>query len=396
MRITDCGLRIAPHLLGSVLGLLAVLLSAEGSAEDGGLTGRLDAGIAKALAALIAKQSATGGFHSETYGVLKPGAATTAFVVETLSRLPEAQRAAHSQALERAMAFVKATEAEGRGIGSKGEWLEYPVYSTALAIRTWQRLKPVGWEADVARWRVFLVAQQHAEANGCAPEHQAYGGWSAPGLTPDRVNRDADLSATRYALDALLAADLDAQDPLWRRARVFLSRHGNATDGGFVYSRVLYSKNKAGDDARTETGYRSYGSATLDGLLILARLDGRGQPEGTAAPTAAEPLKKARAWWEATHALIGPAGFEGATGEQAAWAPAMNFYYRAALAEAAASGAMPLNAGQWRELADLTLRLQGADGLWRNESALMKEDDPLLASPMALQVLLHARGRNDR
>ncbi|MBE7466123.1 MAG: hypothetical protein HS116_21815 [Planctomycetes bacterium] len=382
-------------MLDSVLGLLAALLSTTLWAEEGGLAERLDAGIARTLAALIAKQSADGGFHSETYGVLKPGAATTAFVLETLSRLPEAQRAVHAQALERAMAFVKATEAEGRGIGSKGEWLEYPVYSTALAIRTWLRLKPAGWEADAARWRAFLVAQQHAEANGCAPEHPAYGGWSAPGLTPGRVNRDADLSATRYALDALLASDLDAKDPLWRRARVFLGRHGNATDGGYVYSRVLYSKNKAGDDGRSETGYRSYGSATLDGLLILECLGMRGQPDDMGALIAAEPLKKARAWWAATHALAGPAGFEGATGEQAAWAQAMNFYYRAALAEAAASGALDLKPEAWRELAELTLRLQSADGLWRNESALMKEDDPLLASPMALQVLLHARGRND-
>ena len=64
---------------------------------------------------------------------------------------------------------------------------------------------------------------------------------------------------------------------------------------------------------------------------------------------------------------------------------------RAALAEAAASSILKLDRAQWSALAELALKTQRADGLWSNSVNLMKEDDPLIASPFAMQSLLHAR-----
>ena len=179
---------------------------------DAELPKKLDDGIARTIKALLAKQAADGGWHSETYGPMKPGAATTAFVLEALSRLPEDERKAHAEAVAKAMKFlIEQTDKDG-AIGMKGEWPEYPTYTTALAILTWARLKPEGWEQTIKPWVEWLKSAQHSEANGCKREDPAFGGWNANGRHKEGIARHADLSATRYALQALQAVGGDRKN----------------------------------------------------------------------------------------------------------------------------------------------------------------------------------------
>ena len=46
----------------------------------------------------------------------------------------------------------------------------------------------------------------------------------------------------------------------------------------------------------------------------------------------------------------------------------------------------------WRKLAAVTSAAQHADGLWASETAIMREDDPLISTPLALETLLLCRG----
>jgi hypothetical protein len=71
----------------------------------------------------------------------------------------------------------------------------------------------------------------------------------------------------------------------------------------------------------------------------------------------------------------------------------MLYYYLAASAEVFARlGVREAPAGHdWRkDLAEALVRRQQPDGSWKNPSFLMKEDDPLIATGLALRALVAA------
>src|SRR5205085_4398245 len=82
-----------------------------------------------------------------------------------------------------------------------------------------------------------------------------------------------DLSMTRYVIEALRAAGMQASDPALECARVFIGRcqnfdprHPADGDGGFFFSTTEFDTNKAGHDGQH---FRSYGTTTADGVLGL-------------------------------------------------------------------------------------------------------------------------------
>ena len=327
--------------------LLIVLVSARGlgagTADDGRIA------IAKAAAYLWSKQGADGGWHSETYGLLKSGQSLTPFILVALLELPDPPK----EAVDRAIRFIVANTNAAGEVGRSDPSLEdYPNFATSLAVRALRRAgKPVDRMIEALR------AQQFRAANGWTPADAAYGGWGMGGplRRPPHAGH-VDLCMTRHVLQAV-------GDPAGR-AQKYLDRCRNA-DGGFMFSPVVLDANKAGVG-------KSYGTATADGVLSLLALG--------------EPADRALEWLTAHHRVDGVPGFDDAT---AKWRDGMLYYYLAASAQAfkAANGGPK---GWQEEMIRSLVGRQREDGSFRNASFLMKEDDALIATTLALLALTSA------
>ncbi len=372
------------------------ILAAE---DDNALREKIDAAIVKGADALWKLQAEDGGWHSVTYGHLKPGVATTAFVLETLATIDKDRHAAD---FERAEKFLIAAQGKDGGLGTGGEWLELPTYSTALGIMAFAKLKPEGWEKTVEPWVKYLKAAQHSEDNGCKPEDPAYGGWAPEGIFVKGRGRNVNISATRYALNAL--AKSDARDSR-RRARDFIRACQNYAesdanaDGGFFFSPGTADLNKAGKTS-DEKKFKSYGSATADGVLAMRSL---GELGGLPAiPGRGSPGHEA---WEQVHAfnrarksaekwLLSNATAEVCPGfdekDKGGWANGLTHYFRAQFSDVLI-GIPDANQQLATRFAQVTLAAPLPDGLWKNKSILMKEDDPLIATPLALKTLWNCK-----
>lgn len=219
-----------------------------------------------------------------------------------------------------------------RGLGRLPvEGAEYPAYALTLSILAVRRLDP---GRDVAPWVKRLRAMQLTEDLGWSPDDSVYGGWDHGAVTARKPQRQRpDLSLTAFACEAV------GGDP---RARTFAERC-RAADGGFFFTPdpLAIHLNKAGSGVSTAT-------ATCDALGILGE-DAR-----------------ARKWLVEHPAL--PAE---------PWAEAVFFYHAAARARIMPS----------KELAASVRARQHPDGSFRNPNALMKEDDPLVATGLALIAL---------
>ncbi|MGH9657450.1 MAG: hypothetical protein ACRD96_02840 [Bryobacteraceae bacterium] len=297
------------------------------------------AALNRAVRYLWSRQAADGGWHSDTYGLLRSGQSLTPFVLDALMRLP----AAPSEKISRALGFIlRHTDQEG-ALGRIDPLLaDYPNYATALAARCIQRPHP-GLD--------YLRAQQFTEDNGWKPDDPCYGAWGMGGdrRTPPYPGH-VDLSMTRHVLEAL-AFHFMPEDPVFARARIFLDRCQNP-DGGFFFSTVVLDANKAGEQ-------RSYGTATADGVLALRALR-----------RAADPVRlgRAEAWLRAHHQPGGVPGFSGDAYKR--WPQGLRYYYAAA--------------APWLNH-DLEA-LQRPDGSFSNPEPLVKEDDPLIATAFAVRA----------
>jgi hypothetical protein len=208
-----------------------------------------------------------------------------------------------------------------------------------------------------------LRSQQFAEANGWRPDDPAFGGWGMGGSIrrPPEAGH-VDISMTRYVLEALHDSGASASDETLSRARTFLKRSQNS-DGGFFFSPVNLEINKAGEK---NGQIASYGSPTADGLLAL-RATGLNESDDRVA--------KAIGWLRTHHVRDRVPGVE--TDGIRGFGVGLRFYYADAI-----SRALP-------EL-QVDLLPQSEDGSFRNPEKLVKEDDPLIATPFALNALLQA------
>ena len=331
--------------------------------------------LTRAAQYLWAQQGTDGGFHSATYGLLRSGQSLTPLVLGALLRVPDAIAPAPAGAVDRAIAFIRRHTSADGAVGVRAGDVDYPNYATALAVDALvaaQRLPTVAhrakagpsWQADIAPMVAQLRAQQFSEDNGWTPEHSAYGGWGMGGAIrrpPDAGH--VDLSMTRFVLEALRASGVYASDPAMTRARVFLERSQNH-DGGFFFSPVTPALNKAGESAR---GFVSYGTATADGVLAL---------RASGVPDTDDRIARGIAWLDGNHQSDRVPGFEQGD-RRALWGEGLRFYYAAAIA---------------RVRPQLRVRLpeQADDGSFRNVNALVKEDDPLIATTFAIQMIARA------
>jgi Prenyltransferase and squalene oxidase repeat len=321
----------------------------------------------KAAAWLWSRQESDGGWHSHTYGLLRSGQSLTPFVLDALLEVPESVYPQPRAAVDRAIAFIRAHTHPTGALGTADRDIpDYPNYSTALAVSALVRARRPGWQQQIAPMVAYLRTQQFTEQNGWHPPDPAYGAWGMGGerRTPPYTGH-VDLSMTRYVLDALRAAGANDSDPAFTAARIFVERCQNR-DGGFFFSTTEIDTNKAG---QAGDDFRSYGTTTADGILALL---------STGHAPADPRVVAARRWLTTRHHDMSVPGFVGEAYHR--WPQGLAFYY-------AASSTRALQLEPGNTITQALERTQRPDGSWSNSENLVKEDDPLIATPFALRAL---------
>lgn len=339
---------------------------------------RADDALSRGAAALVALQAQDGAWRSGLYAPLRAGAGLTAYVADTLLTLPEAVRVRHADSIRRALDWL-AREAGADGEPFASVESRYPTYAATYALSAFVR---AGTHPAVrARLQAWLCRAQLTEEAGWRLEDRGYGGWDSGAPRPRPTATHANLSVFASVVDALDRAGLPVDHPLRGRALVFLDRcHGSG--GGYGFSWHDLASNKAGvaPDGRLV----DYGSATADGLIALAAL--RVPPESDTRRTAVERFA-ARFDVERVWGLSVVTGADPGVGADARpWATALRLYGLARAAEAFALA--PRGPSDRRAaIADALAREQDAYGRWTGASPLMMEDDPVLATALALRAL---------
>ncbi|MBZ5620625.1 MAG: terpene cyclase/mutase family protein [Acidobacteriia bacterium] len=353
--------------------LIAALLALAGCASNP------QPALHKAAAYLWSRQEADGGWHSHTYGLLRSGQSLTPFVLDALLEVPEDAYPQPRAKVDRAIAFIREHTAQTGALGTADRDIpDYPNYSTSLAVSALCRARRAGWQAQIAPMVAWLHLQQFTEQNGWQPRDPAYGAWGMGGdrRTPPDTGH-VDLSMTRYVLDALRAAGAADSDPAFAGARVvvercqnFDPRHPLDSDGGFFFSTTEADTNKAGQDGNH---FRSYGTTTADGILALL---------ATGHPATDPRVIAAQRWLTRHHRDMDVPGFVGQAYQR--WPRGLAFYYSASSTRA--FRVLGVNAGDG--VIQGLERTQRIDGSWANPENLVKEDDPLIATPFAVRALV--------
>ena len=401
---------------------------------------RIDGALARSARWMLAQQSDDGAFRSEAYSAFRDGRALTPVVLSALLfASPEPGLAeAHAKGSDFIAGLVGADGALDPGPYG----LDYPVYSLSGAILVLSLPSNARHGAAKAALLEALSARQLREPLGWTPQDLAYGGWgyyrdlprrpdprgpvpatartagvsaeagsrSRPKPGPPDSGRSApcappacsdpprsnelltsNLASTLFAAGALALGGVALDDPRLLAARTFVERSqnfaagrapGELDDGGFFFTPHSEVANKAG---REEGRFRSYGTATADGLRLLLRL---GVPRS-------DPRVKAAAEWLFAH--FDPERVPGHYPPDREVQRASSYYYWAWTSAHALALLGPMSAGdsrsaRWAErLAEALLTRQAADGTWRSTAVDMREDDPLVATPLAASALAIAR-----
>jgi squalene-hopene/tetraprenyl-beta-curcumene cyclase len=364
-----------------------------GACEGHVLAGKINAALAAGTRFLAKRQEADGAWKSEVYGPFKDGPSLTSLIAATLVDLPE--ECGGHETLERAAEYlVRMVSGDGEVLAGV-DGITYPVYTAAGAVIALSRM---GGKANAkARdaWLADLQQGQLTEELGWMPANSAYGGWSYAQDRPRPVDGKPatplaapNLSATVFALEALRAAGCDPNETAFQKALVFVKRCQNwnddealrdarLDDGGFYFIVDDPQRNKAGEagtDAMGNVRYASYGSATADGMRALAACGVNGD----------QPRMEAAQRWLVEHFSAGqhPGGYVAARSHLR---PAVFYYYCASVARAFADMAGP--SGWAEDLSRELLSRQRTNGSWSNSVVDVREDDPLVATPLALRTL---------
>jgi len=339
------------------------------------IAGRLSAPLEvvachRALRFLIDRQHEDGSWKSDVYGAFKDGRALTPLVSLALTRVgSEISRGAVAEA----MPWIEAHTAGIAGM--------FPIHNAS-----WILQATAGGE-DYATLRQAMTGRlrqlQLNASLGWERRHPYFGGWSYAPLAPRAANETApfqqpNLSASVLAIAGLIASGTGADAPIMRDALRFLRRCQNLPrggrapsrfdDGGFFQLHDDPSRNKAGlagTDSDGRVYQRSYTSATADGLRGLTMCGLDQEDPGVAAATR---------WLDKNLRLDD--------------VPDLRHY--AAYSTALAGANLPTHAGArtWRKLVKISLlKDQRADGSWQNTAGEMRENDPLVATSLAVLAL---------
>ncbi len=341
----------------------------------------------QAAAYLWAQQGADGGWHSRTHGLLKGGAAYTPFILYHLLEAGPAPSRTQKAATEKALDFMRPQILAAEALGFADPLLlEYPNYATSYGLRVFTAVGRAADKRLVVQMQTYLRGQQFAQQRGITAVHPAYGGWGfgEQGLAYGQVGH-IDLSHTRRVLQALKASGGEYEQ---EAAGAFLAQLQNRRflagpdtsyyDGGFHYAPAVFRANKgAVSRADSIVVFHSYATATCDGLLALHALG---------ADHEAPAIQDALRWLVQHDVLAFPEGIP--QDDPAAWDRVMFFYHLAVRAEVYTTFGWPK--GKRQEMYRLLAAHIREDGSYMNpEGAPNKENDPLLATALALSALHH-------
>ncbi len=375
-----------PHKHRIIFILLALLVGCGGSETKPPPVTDARSSLQRTIDFLLSKQLGDGGWRSETYGQLRGGAANTALVVYALAHLPDDERKPIQPRIDRAIVFLlKGLDEQGFIRQSDGS-ADYPTYDTALLVTALHRMgMKDAHQPAIGRMVDYLKRSQQTARQGWAKDHPDFGGWNQTGgETPDaKIEGMTNIAITSVALEALHAAGaLDEEVKVM--AIGYVSRCQNLPgDGGFFFTtRTDHFLNKAGSyrDGNAVIA-RSYGTATADGIAALL----------AAGVAKDDPRVKAGLRWLGERTAIHAVPFEAVAGqvtpEETEFVRGLRFYYLLALART--RRALPGDAlsVQRAKLREHLTKEQQPDGSWRNDNNMMREDDPLIASAMALAAM---------
>jgi len=397
------GLLIGPGLMA-----LASCGCGPGASDEGAVASRIeriDQSLLSAARFLVERQDADGAWRSDQYAPFRDGTALTPLVVNSLRCVAEVPE--FTAAYEKGSDYLARLAKPDGTIDEGPHGLSYPVYTSSLAVRVLS--EPANERHRAARdaWLKYLRGRQMTEELGWRPEDKEYGGWGYSIPLPKKPRPgaltlpvDANLSATVFALTALRAAGCAAEDPAFSKALTFVKRRQNFCDdpalrdpafddGGFYFIYDDGARNKAGPAGKDRAGrdrFHSYGSTTADGVRGLLAC---GVPAGDPR------LEAARHWLEAQFRADRHPGtyLEAREGLR----NSVYYYYAWSLAEAARSlgkGKIHLMDGELRSaeaLADELIRRQAEGGSWTNPAGAQREDDPVVATSMAVSALAICR-----
>jgi hypothetical protein len=369
-------------------------------------TSRPDVALARAQKYLWNAQQEDGSWRSEQYAVMRSGQSLTPFVLYTLLSHNDSLTADQIEASHRSIQFiVDHLDKEGALGKADPDILEYPVYSTAYAVLVLEQWQSLGHQlsdedrSDFRRMQRFLQKCQFNYTNGFTAQMAAFGGWGFDKAKVPGQPGHMDLAHTRRAItavqltleyhglmDSLYAGNTQSFLAVVQKRPETLEIQPVPEgvdrpkeipfDGGFYFSPVVLQANK-GRLEKDGNYWRSYATATCDGILALLAA---GVPKDDERVTAA--VK-----WLQEHTNIDyPQGIP--TDYPEPWGEALQFYHYAVRAEVYAAIDFPDT--EKRALAEKVAALQRADGSFVNEkSPLMKEDEPLLSTALAVVALSH-------
>ena len=348
------------------------------AAQDHTSTDRAQAALKRGVDWLLAQQAPDGGWHSTTYGQMRSGIGNTALAVYALAHLPQPLRDEVRPHFERGVKFLLAN-LDDRGFPRTADnSVDYPTYATALLLAALERTPDNQWLDERQKLRTFLTTTSNA--------NEDRGGWSSVGnnLGTAVPSEHANISATSLALEALATAGgLPATTKT--NALPFLARCQNfnrpSADGGFFFTPAPNDPlNKAGvlhQDTQHPTA-RSYGTATIDGLLAL---------HACGVPTTDARTKAALNWLAQHPARNNVPGFPADSTEANLPSDAMRYYFYFSLARATRQLHDPVLSKQLADAVEPIIQSQQPTGAWTNPSTAMREDDPLIATPFAVIAL---------
>lgn len=337
---------------------------------------RVRAAQARGLAYLVGRQASDGAWRSR-HRPLADGPGLTAHVLASARALPGPLQRVHGPALTRAESYLLA--ALGSGERYFPARASYPTYATAFALGA---LRPPAVRRRLSRG---LLALQLGAALGWSPADSLEGGWGLGADDRKPIASYVNVSTTRAAVVALARAGWPADHPGRGRALAFLARcqRREAAAGGdrwgFAFSPDPGAA-KAGTYAEGPLAGspRPYGTATADGALALL---------ACGADPASEPLRGARGWLIRRFRADRVPGFGEAPARD--WPQAMRLYWLASSAQALRALRVTERELPWRaRLCAALLAAQRSDGSWTGEGALMMENDPQLATALALRALV--------